>query len=263
MKKVFFLITTLLLLSVPMRSLAWGVLGHRVIGGIAEAYLTAKTKAAIKNLLGNETIAMASTFGDFIKSDRTYDYLGPWHYVNVGSGKTQPEFMQYLQTDTATDLYTKLNFITGELKSKKLPKDKQVFYLKLLLHLVGDAHQPMHMGRPEDKGGNDVRLSWFGQPTNLHRVWDEHMVEFQQLSYTEHVAAINFPTPGQKAKWMDQPVEEWLYESYQVAQKLYSEIRADDRLRYDYNYRNVTIMNDQLLKGGVRLAGLLNDIFGR
>lgn len=263
MRKVFFIVTALVLVSLPTRSFAWGVLGHRVIGGIAETYLAPKAKAALKHLLGNESIAMASTWADFIKSDRSYDYLGHWHYANISSGKSQLEFTQYLQKDTSTNLYTKLNFIVGELKSKNLQKEQQVFYLKLLIHLVGDAHQPMHMGRPEDKGGNDIRLTWFGQPTNLHRVWDEHLVEFQQLSYTEHIAAINFTTPTQRKEWMRQPISDWLYESYQDAQKIYSEINVQDKLRYDYNYRNVTLMNENLLKGGVRLAGLLNDIFGK
>jgi hypothetical protein len=263
MKKLFFFVIAVSMLAIPVRSFAWGVLGHRVVGGIAESYLTPKTKAALRNLLGNESVAMASTWGDFIKSDRTYDYLSQWHYVNITSGKSQSQFMQYLQADTGTNLYTKLNFIVSQLKSKRLPKDKQVFYLKLLIHLVGDAHQPMHMGRPEDKGGNDVRLTWFGQPTNLHRVWDEQLVESQQLSYTEHIAAINFPTMRQRETWMRQPIKEWLYESYQAAQRLYSEIKPDEKLRYDYNYRNVTLMNEQLLKGGVRLAGVLNDIFGK
>lgn len=259
MKKLFSVIITVALL--PLSSYAWGVLGHRVIGGIAEHYLTPKARIAVKNLLGNETLAMASNWADFIKSDRSFDYLGPWHYVNVSSGKTYNEFMQYLQRDTAINLYTKLNFLVAELKSKKLTKDKQVFYLKLLIHLVGDAHQPMHMGRPEDRGGNGIRLFWFNQPTNLHRIWDEQIVEFQQLSYTEHVAAINFTTQTQRTEWMKQPLKEWLYESYQAAQKLYSGVKADDKLWYDYNFKHVELMNQQLLKGGVRLAGVLNEIF--
>src|SRR5215217_9317300 len=172
-----------IILIVPMNAMAWGVLGHRVTGSIADHYLTAKAKAGIKKILGNESLALASTWADFIKSDRSYDYLGPWHYINIRSGKTKEEVLQMLKQDTDTDLYTKMNFLVKELRSKKLPKDKQVFYLKLLIHFVGDAHQPMHMGQPEDRGGNNIKLYWFGASTNLHRVWDEHLVEFQQLSY--------------------------------------------------------------------------------
>lgn len=263
MKKVFFFLLLVGSVSVQNSAYAWGVLGHRVIGGIAGQYLNPKAKLAIKKILGNESIAMASNWADFIKSDRSYNYLGPWHYINMDSGISNAAFMQFLQNDTATDLYTRINFLVKELKSKKLAKEKQVFYLKLLIHLVGDAHQPLHTGHPGDKGGNDIKLYWFGQPTNLHRVWDEHLVEFQQLSYTEHIAAINFTRASDRAKWIRQPVKEWLYESYQACQPLYAEVKAEDRLSYDYNFRHVAFMNQQLLKGGVRLAGVLNDIFGK
>lgn len=252
-----------LILFYPANAFAWGMLGHRVTGGIAEHYLNAKAKAEIKKLLGNESLAMATNWADFIKSDRSYDYLGPWHYININAGLSRQEVMKLLKEDTGVDLYTRLNFLIRELKSKKLTWDKQVFYLKLLIHFIGDAHQPMHMGQPEDRGGNNIKLYWFGELTNLHRVWDEQLIEFQQLSYTEFVASINFVTPEQKSKWMKQPLTEWIYESYEIARKLYTEVKPEDKLMYNYNYNHVSIMNHQLLKGGVRLAGVLNDIFGR
>jgi len=259
--KVLFWLSFILVF--PANAFAWGMLGHRVTGGIAEHYLNPKAKAEIKKLLGNESLAMATNWADFIRSDRFYDYLGPWHYININTGLSRQEVMKFLKEDTGVDLYTKLNFLVRELKSRKLPADKQAFYLKLLIHFIGDAHQPMHIGRPEDRGGNNIKLYWFGEPTNLHRVWDEQLIEFQQLSYTEHVAAINFISPQQKTKLMTQPLSEWIYESYEIAQKLYAEVRPDDRLTYNYNYKHVNIMNQQLLKGGVRLAGVLNEIFGR
>ncbi len=135
--------------------------------------------------------------------------------------------------------------------------------MKLLIHFVGDAHQPMHTARPEDRGGNNIKLYWFNTPTNLHRVWDEHLIEFQQLSYTEYIKAINHPAGTEIEKWQKHPINQWIYESYQVAGKIYSEIKTDDKLGYNYNYRYVAIMNNQLLKGGIRLAGLLNDIYGK
>lgn len=254
---------TVITLSVPFHSMAWGLLGHRVIGGIAELHLSPKAKTEIKKLLGNESIAIASNWADFIKSDRAYDYFSTWHYINLPTGMTETQFSQYLKNDTSEDLYTKLKFLTRELKNKKLSKEKQVFYLKLLIHLAGDVHQPMHTGRPQDRGGNNIKLYWFNTPTNLHRVWDEHLIEFQQLSYTEHVAAINFTTPAQKQKWQRQSLNEWIYESYQVAEKLYTEVKPEDKLSYPYNYYHMNIMNQQLLKGGIRLAGLLNEIFGK
>ena len=227
MKRIVLLLFVLGMV-LPSKLFAWGMLGHRVIGGIAEHYLNTRAKAEVKRLLGNESVAMAGNWADFIKSDRSYDYLGPWHYINFNPGLTKREMTKLLKEDTGVDLYTKLNFLVGELKSRRLQRDKQVFYLRLLIHLVADAHQPMHMGQYGDRGGNNVKVYWFGEPTNLHRVWDEHLIEFQQLSYTEHVQALNFISPDEKSRWMKQPMSDWIYESYEIAQKLYGEVKAED-----------------------------------
>lgn len=247
--------------SIPAFSFAWGVLGHRVIGGIADLHLDPKTRSALKKILGNESLAMASNWADFIKSDRSFDYLGPWHYINMPDGVSRQEFDQLLTRDTGVNLHNKLRYIVSALKKGELDQEKKKFYLKLLIHLVGDAHQPMHTGRPEDRGGNGIKVYWFNEPTNLHRVWDEHLVEFQQLSFTEHIAAINFASEQQKKQWQRQPIGEWLYESYELAGKIYDGVKPEDKLNYAYNYRFVENMNQQLLKGGIRLAGLLNEIF--
>jgi hypothetical protein len=251
-----------MLFLLPFQSMAWGVLGHRITGGIAEKYLTPKAKTEIQKLLGNESIAMASNWGDFIKSDSSYNYISSWHYINLPGGMSPVQLNSYLKNDSGTDLYTKINFIISELKIKTLPKAKKILYLKLLIHFAGDIHQPMHTAHPEDKGGNNIRLFWFNSPTNLHRIWDENLVEFQQLSYTEYISSINFATASQIKQWQKQPVSEWIVESYRISEQLYKEIRPDDKLSYSYNYNHVSTLNAQLLKGGIRLAGLLNQLFG-
>jgi hypothetical protein len=260
MKPIFDVILALFL-AAPCRTFAWGMLGHRVVGGVAEHYLSPQAKAAIKRLLGNESVAMAANWADFVKSDRAYDYLGSWHYINLPAGMTQQKLFDHLETDTSTNVYTKLNFIIKQLKNKKTQKSTQLLYLKMLIHLVGDLHQPMHTARPEDRGGNAMKLYWFNTPTNLHRLWDEQLVEYQQLSYTEHVAAINFATAAQIRQWQKDPIRQWVYESYRIAGKLYSEVKEEERLSYPYNYHHVETMNQQLLKAGIRLAGLLNTIY--
>ena len=134
-------------------------------------------------------------------------------------------------------------------------------YLRLLVHIVGDVHQPMHTGRPEDLGGNKIKLSWFNQPTNLHAIWDDKIIESQQLSYTEYAKAINFATPAQVAAWQKEPISAWLYQSHTIAEKLYTEVAPDDKLSYRYTYDHLGIINNQLLEGGVHLAGIINQIF--
>lgn len=251
-----------LLFAVPFSSFAWGVLGHRIVGEIASHYLTPKAKAEIQKIIGPESIAIAANWADFIKSDSTYNYLNSWHYINLDKDLSREQVLAYLRTDTATDIYTRLNFLVKELKKKNLPKAKKQMYLKLLVHFVGDLHQPMHVGRREDLGGNRVRVTWFNNPSNLHAIWDEALVNFQQLSYTEYTAAINHTIPEQVRHWQSAPISEWIVESYQLAQPLYNEVtEQNQKLGFEYNFHHLQTLNERLLKGGVRLAGLLNSIF--
>jgi hypothetical protein len=247
----------------PFAGMAWGVLGHRIVGQIADSYLTKKTKKAIAAILGNESVAMCSNWPDFIKSDPAYNYLYNWHYINIKGGLTEDSIRNYLATDTATDAYTKINFLTTQLKNKNLEQGKKIMYLRLLIHIVGDVHQPLHVGHADDQGGNKVKVIWFSEPSNLHTVWDTKLIDFQVLSYTEYATAINFTTKESRRAMQEKPVSDWIVESYKLAEKIYGDIKEpDQKLSYAYNFQYVDILNSQLLKGGVRLAGLLNEIFG-
>lgn len=248
---------------IPFTCSAWGVLGHRIVGQIADSYLTKHTKKEIAKILGNESVAMSSTWGDFIKSDPAYNYLSSWHYVDMDGGLSEQQVLQYLAADTATDAYTKINFLTEQLKNKSLEQDKKILYLRMLIHIVGDVHQPLHVGHVDDKGGNTIKVLWFNDRVNLHQVWDEKLINFQQLSYTEYAKAINFTTKDQLKALQNQPVSSWIAHTYAVAQNVYAGITMpEQKLDYKYNFNNLALLNEQLLEGGVHLAGLLNEIFG-
>jgi S1/P1 Nuclease len=264
MKTKFFkkLILGLVIIYVPIQSMAWGTEGHRIAGQIAESYLTPKARKAIHELLGFESIALASNWADFIKSDPSFSYLSSWHYIDFDKPYSYPEMQTYLSKDTSVDAYTKMNFLIGELKKKDISKENQLLYLKMLIHIVEDVHQPMHTAHTDDKGGNDFKVNWFNTPTNLHSVWDSQLIDFQQLSYTEYTEAINHTTTEQRDDWQKAPISQWLFESNQIAEKLYTEIKPGDVLNYKYNFTHIAIVNQQLVKAGVRLAGILNQIFG-
>ena len=259
-----FILFLFIALYFPLHSLGWGVLGHRIVGEIADSYISKKTRAEIKKILGNESIAMSSNWADFIKSDSSFDYLETWHYINFKKGLTLAEMKSHLAKDTSINAYTRIKFLVAELKKKSLSKDKKKMYLRLLIHFIGDIHQPLHVSPEGTAGGNDIKLNWFSTPSNLHRVWDTHLLDFQQLSYTEHVKAINFADHEQVKKWQNQPLTEWLFESYTLATQIHNDITSPNtRLGYEYNFKYIATVNQQLLKGGIRLAGLLNEIYGK
>jgi S1/P1 Nuclease len=247
----------------PIQSWAWGMLGHRIVGQIAESYLTPKARREIQKILGTESVAMASNWADFIKSDTNYKYLNSWHYADFEKDLNEQAFRSTLKNDTATDAYTRLQFLIKALRNRSLSMDKKRMYLRLLIHIVGDLHQPLHVSATGDEGGNNVKVVWFGQPSNLHRVWDEQLIMAQELSYTEYAAAINHASPKQRVKWQKQPITQWFFEAYELSNQLHREIHeSNQKLSYLYIYDHLQTLNDQLVKGGVRLAGLLNQIFG-
>jgi hypothetical protein len=246
---------------IPLQSMAWGTNGHRICGQIADSYLTPKARKAIQAILGNESIAIGSNWADFVKSDPAYNYLYNWHFINMEKALTQPEMEAYLKADTATDAYTKMNFLIAGLKKEGTTLTQKQLYLHMLIHIIEDVHQPLHTGHLSDKGGNDVKLTWFNNPSNLHSVWDSQLIDNQQLSYTEYTTWINHTTLAERAALQKAPISTWLYESNQLADKLYTDAKTDDKLGYKYNYKYIAILNQQLLKAGVRLAGVLNQIF--
>jgi len=263
MKHLRQLLTLIFFAAVPFHSMAWGMLGHRITAEIADAYLSSKARKKIKAILGNESLAMASTWGDFIKSDPSFSFLNSWHYVNLPENLNYDQMLSTLRADTTPNAWNKLHFLINEVKKRQLTQTEKQLYLRLIIHIVGDLHQPMHVSRAEDQGGNRIYVQWFGQRSNLHRVWDNQLIAFQELSYTEYAKAINFISREQRRTLGDQPIEAWVYESYQISARLYSEITEPNiNLSFRYNFDHVDLLNQQLLKGGVRLAALLNNIFG-
>jgi len=265
MRRILFnIFLSIVFFYLPFEAMCWGQLGHRIVAEIADSYLTAKTKAEIKKILGNESIAMASNWGDFIKSDSTFKYMETWHYVNFEKNLNYNQLKEVLKRDTGKvdDAYSAIVFLTKELKKKSLAKSKKQMYLRLLVHFVGDVHQPLHVSPVGSTGGNDIRVQWFSQSSNLHRVWDSQLIEEQQLSYTEYANYLNHTTANQRQKLQAEPLSKWLYDSYIIAQKLHNEITENNpKLGYRYNFDHIALLNEQMLKGGVHLAGLLNDIF--
>ena len=252
----------LVVLYAPLQTMAWGTLGHRISGQIADSYLTEKARKAVRDILGTESIALAGNWADYIKSDPAYSYLSSWHYVDFDRDYTYPQMQAYLEHDHHADAYTKLQFLIAGLKKKNLSKQNKLLYLRLLIHIAEDVHQPMHVAHSNDKGGNDFKVTWFNNPVNLHSVWDTQLIDFQRLSYIKYAAAINHTTAAQRAEWQRAPISKWLFESNQIAKKLYKDIRPGAKLSYKYNFTHIGILNHQLLKAGVRLAGILNQIFG-
>jgi len=256
MKKQLFL-AVIFLFSVQANIFAWGQTGHRVVGEIAWQHLTKKAKKNVQRILQDESLAMCSNYMDFIKSDSHYDSLGPWHYCTIPDGES------YAGPPKEGDVIMAIEKYTHELETG-IYSVSEAFALKCLVHLVGDIHQPLHVGNGTDRGGNSVKVEFFYEKSNLHRVWDSELIDHQQLSYTDYT---NWVTSWAVSKnvdtivsWYDKSVLQWADESMAMRPLVYN-IPADGKLGYQYNYDCIAALNRRLLQAGLRLAEVLNKIY--
>mgnify|MGYP000148711562 FL=1 len=234
---------------------SWGKTGHRTTGEVAEHFLTKKTKIEIKKILQNPSLAIASTWSDEMRSNPDFRKYNPWHYANM------PLNITYANSKKSSkgDIVQAIKLSKSKLKDNDVSLEEKAFYLRYLVHLIGDIHQPLHVGRGEDRGGNDIKVKWFGDDSNLHRVWDTNMIDNYQMSYTELSSHLLLSFSSENIELLSE--NEWIDESQNKVKIIYSNVRNGDYLGYDYIYENFDIVKIQLFTAGYRLAGTLNEVF--
>lgn len=235
----------------------WGKTGHRVVGSIADTYLSKKAKRKIAKLLHRESLAFVSTVPDEIKSDKRFQDFSTWHYVNMPFDQTYQESKK----SEKGDLVTGIDFCIKTIKDENVSEDDKAFYLKMLIHLIGDLHQPMHIGLEEDRGGNDIKLQWFYKDTNLHAVWDSKMIDDYSMSFSELANNAAYLSKDEVKAIQKGTVVDWVNETQQLTKIIYASVEPGENLRGEYNYLHFEKVRTQLQKGGIRLAKVLNDLF--
>ena len=235
----------------------WGATGHRTIGDIAETHLKRSTKKAIDKLLNGKSLAFVSTFADEIKSDSIYNKYFTWYFANLEMDETYATSNKHPDGD----IITGINLCISVLKDKNATAKEKAFYLKFLVHLVGDLHQPMHAGLESDLGGNQFVVQWFYNGSNLHRVWDSNMINQYGMSYSELASNATYFTKKVIKRLQKGSVESWFDETHEITKEVYQNVKQNDNLRYRYSYDNFPIVRKQLQIAGIRLAKVLNDVF--
>jgi hypothetical protein len=236
----------------------WGKTGHRTTGEIAQKYLTKKAERRINQLLNGQSLAFVANYADDIKSDSLYDKYYNWHFVNFPFEAT---YESHPKSEKG-DIIQGIDRCVNVLKSPNSTEEEKVFHLKMLVHFIGDLHQPLHVGMAEDRGGNDLQVQWFKNGTNLHRVWDYHMIDDYDMSYTELSDNADTLSKYQLQNIQQGSILDWMYDSRTLCKQIYADIEVGQKLGYRYMYDYTSMMRSQLQKGGIRLAVLLNDIFG-
>jgi hypothetical protein len=257
--------------AMPSPALAWGKTGHRVVAAIADTQLSGLARAHVEEILGpGESLDEAANWPDEMRSapgDFWQKTATPWHYVTLNG-------IIYDHAPPEGDALEALNHFSAVLKGPKASLADKQLALRFVVHLVGDLHQPLHNGRCCDKGGNDVKVTFFGKPTNLHALWDSQLVDEEQLSFTELAAKLRRHISNDDViKWWDINPRDWTSESAEYRDTLYPApgtppkkgAKGKDKkvpeLSYSYVYKFTPLMEQRLSQGGVRLAAYLNALF--
>ncbi len=253
MKKIiasFFLALTCIM---PCRSFAWGKAGHELVAEIAFHYLDDATKQAVMKYLKRMTIEAASTWMDENRSDHFYDYMRTWHYIDITKGE------EY-HPSAEKNMLTVLNSAIYALQHKDGMKDKDIKQdLLLIFHLVGDLHQPLHTGYPEDKGGNTVEIKSPIYNGNLHSFWDTQIIEAENIKLDDCLALYNNFTAEEIKSINKLNVLQWMKQSRALLDGVYD--FTDGKIDQAYIDKNKEVIKKQLLIGGLRLASILRNVF--
>jgi hypothetical protein len=236
----------------------WSKTGHRVTGEIAQRHLSKKARKALSKMLDGQSLAEVSNYADDIKSDDRYKEFYPWHYVNLPLDKEYAE----VAPNPSGDIVMGIQKCISVIEDENSDRADKVFYLKMLVHFLGDLHQPMHVGKKSDKGGNDFQLRWFDTGTNLHKVWDYHMIHDFAMSYSELADKLPELSRGEIREIQKGDVYQWVEETHKITNEVYAGVEPGEKLGYRYSYKYWPVVERQLLVGGLRLAGILNELFG-
>ncbi|MDO4190306.1 MAG: S1/P1 nuclease [Bacteroidales bacterium] len=259
MKKTIFLLLAAVILF-PNLAWAWGDTGHRIVGQVALCHLDKKVDKKVRALLSGADLPMECTWGDFIKSDTIYKEFSSWHYCDFPSNVSREAFDTLALDNPDGECVYRVRYLADHLR--KNPDDTVM--LKILIHIVGDLGCPMHLARPNDRGGNDLLVKWFRTPTNLHNVWDARLIESQKLCYTEYAHHLYNTQHAPEQVYSKGKEIDWAWETYQLAEKIYSyQETHDDNLSFRYIYDFLDTLNHQLYITGCRLAAVLNYIYGK
>lgn len=252
------LLTLAAALFTVLQAFAWGQKGHDITAYIAEQHLTPRAAKAVDRVLGGHSPVYCANWLDNASHTPEYAHTKTWHYLNIDPGQE----LATMERQPAGDVLRAVEELTEELKRGGLTPEDEAVKLKMLIHLAGDMHCPMHTGRSTDLGGNRVAVLFFNRTTNLHSAWDSDILEAaHRWSYTEWQRQIDRTSRKEAAGIAAGTPSEWLAETSEICSGIYDRTPEGTVISYDYVAESAPVIERQLLRGGLRLARLLNEIY--
>lgn len=248
------------------RGIAWAFSapGHLVVGHVAEMHLCAAAQAEFTALLDGQSLGEAGLWLDRVRGVERWRHTRSWHYIDVADGRS----LARAASRRGEHVYAAYRRHEAELDDRTLPDARRATALRVVVHLAADLHQPLHVGRPGDRGGNDIRVRVRGEPQalSLHALWDGALLLYRENLPMDALARSIAPlATGQVATWQGDDPLTWGRESMAFRPLVYSwpDGRRDgDFLGPDYLGAARNVIALRLAQAGVRLAGRLNRIAG-
>ncbi|MBP3640045.1 MAG: S1/P1 nuclease [Muribaculaceae bacterium] len=251
-------IITVAMLGASIAAFGWGQKGHDTVAFIAENHLTETTRAAVDSILDGKSPVYWANWLDNASHTPEYAYTKTWHYKNVDADRTYDD----MPANPAGDAVTAIKQQIEKLSDPATTKAEAALALKILIHVTGDMHQPMHMGHATDLGGNRVKLKYFNRDKNLHGIWDTDLLESaHRWSYTEWQQQLDRLNDVDEALTVQGSVDDWARETMEITRRCYDFFQPGINVSYNQIAYWAPTIEQQLLRGGLRLAHLLNTIY--
>ncbi|WP_081996201.1 S1/P1 nuclease [Croceibacterium mercuriale] len=254
-----------LALVMPGTAQAWGPTGHRVVAELGDRFVCGQTRLEIRDLLGTETLADAANWPDYMRlspDPHWHDRTFPWHFVTI------PDGQGYAATGAPPegDAVSALAQSRATVLDRSAPLEDRRAALRMIVHFVGDLNQPLHAGNATDRGGNDAIVTMRGEDMNLHSVWDNALIDLEQMSWSEWADFLERNITSEQAiAWSGTDPVAWADESRGLHGQIYPEVSSETEkgmIDSAYIFRTRPLVHQQLTKAGLRLASYLDAAFG-
>jgi hypothetical protein len=249
----------ILVLNGPAHVAAWGMDAHRVVGMIADRYLTPGVQNKIQQDFNITSLADVANWADRVRYKRSQ---GRWHYANIQEGERH--YVRERDCPLGECVVEKVRYFSSVLAGAASSRKGRIESLKYLVHFVGDIHQPLHLGNKKDRGGNKIRVIFKGEKTNLHALWDSGLVHVADgenlLQYARRLTRRILPED--RLLWSRSGAVDWANESRRQALDLSydPQVKITGVLTKEYVRKARETIELRLTQAGVRLAHLFNTL---
>lgn len=280
--RAFLLVLAVLGCALSAPAFAWGSLGHRTVGAIAMANVRPQTRAAVLALLRHQreldtprcrmgTIEDAATWPDCVKGEKwRFAYQSSWHYHDQPVCGTFDLKANCRDGNCAT---AQIERNAKLLANRRLAPVLRLEALSLLVHFVGDVHQPLHIGENEDQGGNAVKARYGIAPgRNLHSIWDGVLAE--RAITAARPSLVRRYSPAERQRLATGTTEDWARESYEISRDTLYPLAFGGKLPCDAKEpqailwsneaieASIPIIDERIERAGLRLAAMLDKALG-